>query len=83
MRKAFRLAIDDQVDVALPPASHRLAAMTIGRREAQGLQHVTELRCLFLVCTELDELDPLTAHPVVRRRCAGDALLNLLQQVRE
>ena len=69
MREAFRLAVDDEVDVALAPASHGFASVAIGRRESQRLQHVTELTGFFLVGTELDELDPLALQRGGPRCC--------------
>jgi len=77
MRKAFRLAVDDEVDVALSPAGHCLASMPRGRRESQRLQHVPELGRFLLVGAELDELDPLAVDAAVR------VLQNPLQQVRK
>ena len=63
--QALGLAVDDEVDVALPVQQHVLAAVARDQAEAelleQRLQHVGRGR------RELDELEPHQAHGVVDR----------------
>ena len=77
MREPLRLAVHDDVDVALPPARHRLADVSVRLRKTEREQHLVELLRFFLAGAELDELDSL----------AGDARVlrppDLLEQIVE
>ena len=75
VRKTLRLAVDDDVDVALAPARDCLANVPVCRNEAQRAQHLTELLRLYLARAELDELDSLANRSRIRRT------FHLLQQI--
>ena len=61
--KPLRFAIDDKIDVALPPARHGLAAVLACGPETKRVQHAGQLRGFLLARAELDELDVAAGDP--------------------
>src|SRR5437868_2226528 len=62
-REAFRLAVDDKVDVLLPPTCHALAAVFSDLGETQGREHAAEVDSLGFVGGKLDKLDAPAYDP--------------------
>src|SRR5256885_378723 len=62
-REAFRLAVDDKVDVLLPPTCHVLAAVFSDLGETQGREHAAEVDSLGFVGGKLDKLDAPAYDP--------------------
>ena len=83
MRKSFRLAVHDDIDVTLPPARDGLAQMTVRGSEPQGAQHLAKLARFFFAGTEFDELDAAAGNPRIGPGTGGRAPLDLFEQIIE
>ena len=62
-REAFRLAVDDKVDVLLPPTCHVLAAVFSDLGETQRREHAAEVDSLGFVGGKLEKLDTPAYDP--------------------
>ena len=71
MRKAFRLFVDHQIDVALLPARDALRLVLAGVAEAEARKQLLEAGSRRLVDGEFDELHSLAVRAIGKRRGAG------------
>jgi len=57
MRKSFRLAVHDNIDIALSPARDRLAHVSVRGSKPQGAQQLAKLARFVFAGAEFDEFD--------------------------
>ena len=72
MRESFRLAVHDDVDVALPPARDGLANVAMRGSEPQRAQHLAELARFFFAGAEFDEFHAAAGDPLVGQAPAAE-----------